>query len=86
KQATNVSIGRGESAFNLKAVVASQCNITRKDTLSALQRAQTNTCKQMISTVACKNINDSLYPLRLTRLCKNNDQLGLKIIASNFGF
>ncbi|RWS08792.1 xylosyltransferase oxt-like protein [Dinothrombium tinctorium] len=47
------------------------CVITRKESISAIQRAVTQRCKQEIANISCLINEDKLYPKYLPRFCQN---------------
>lgn len=48
------------------------CNITSKDALSAIRRAKTRSCKQLIANVSCLMRSNKLYPQILPHMCPIN--------------
>ncbi|KAF5304046.1 hypothetical protein FQA39_LY01831 [Lamprigera yunnana] len=49
-----------------------QCKITTKEAISAIHRAKTQKCKQIISNVTCLINDGMLYPKKLPNYCPNN--------------
>ncbi|ODM98476.1 Xylosyltransferase oxt [Orchesella cincta] len=51
-----------------------ECNITLKDSISAINRAKTQACKDEIANISCVITNDVLYVKRLPRYCSNKGE------------
>ncbi|CAG9771125.1 unnamed protein product [Ceutorhynchus assimilis] len=49
------------------------CLITEKQTLSALNRAKTQKCKQLIANISCLALENQLYPIELQSSCPAKD-------------
>ncbi|XP_030765815.1 xylosyltransferase oxt [Sitophilus oryzae] len=45
------------------------CHITEKQAISALTRAKTQRCKQVIANISCQSLENQLYPLELRSSC-----------------
>ncbi|KAJ8965594.1 hypothetical protein NQ317_016296 [Molorchus minor] len=45
------------------------CSITTKEAVSAINRAKTQKCKQLISNITCLSYADKLYPIELRGSC-----------------
>ncbi|CAL8122666.1 unnamed protein product [Orchesella dallaii] len=52
-----------------------ECNITLKDSISAINRAKTQACKDEIANISCEITNDVLYTKRLPRYCSNKETI-----------
>nr|XP_018673371.1 xylosyltransferase isoform X1 [Ciona intestinalis] len=51
-----------------------KCDITIKDSISALSRATTDRCKQQIADAACKMQDGTLFPKSMPRTCKHESK------------
>lgn len=49
-----------------------ECEITGKEAVSAIHRAKSQKCKQVIANVTCRSLLGTLYPKRLKGDCPNN--------------
>lgn len=49
------------------------CQITEKQALSALNRAKSQRCKQLIANISCLSLDNQLYPSELTSSCPAKD-------------
>ncbi|KAL1517259.1 hypothetical protein ABEB36_001046 [Hypothenemus hampei] len=49
------------------------CQIIEKQALSALNRAKTQACKQLIANVSCMSFENRLYPIKLHSTCPSGD-------------
>lgn len=57
-----------EENFGLSGV----CNVSGREAISAINRATTSYCKQLILNTTCALKNNSLYPVRLPHSCPVN--------------
>ncbi|KAF5269987.1 hypothetical protein FQR65_LT05786 [Abscondita terminalis] len=57
------------------------CKITTKEAISAIHRAKTQRCKQIISNVTCLIAQGLLYPKILPNYCPNEGHLGGKSLG-----
>ncbi|XKL63892.1 hypothetical protein PGB90_006256 [Kerria lacca] len=79
-------------------IQSTMCNITRREPISAINRAKTSYCKQLIVNTTCLLQNNQLYPVHLphscpahglTResdecFCGNDEPLNISIIPNSF--
>ncbi|XP_050427984.1 xylosyltransferase oxt isoform X2 [Adelges cooleyi] len=54
------------------------CNINGREPVSALQRAKTQACKQLIANISCLMKTSPPYPHRLTHQCPSHDLKNIK--------
>lgn len=57
------------------------CKITTKEAISAIHRAKTQRCKQIISNVTCLIADGLLYPKKLPNHCPNDGLIGGKSLG-----
>lgn len=50
-------------------IQSTMCNITRREPISAINRAKTSYCKQLIVNTTCLLQNNQLYPVHLPHSC-----------------
>ncbi|EFA12734.1 xylosyltransferase oxt [Tribolium castaneum] len=58
-----------------------ECEITGKEAVSAIHRAKSQNCKQLIANVTCKSLAGTLYPKRLTGSCPNGGKIAGKALG-----
>lgn len=61
--------GRNRSREGFKLSFTPSCDIQSKEALSAISRAKSQECKQLISNVSCLMQSHSLIPLKIPRFC-----------------
>lgn len=60
-----------QESFGLSVV----CNVSGREAISAINRAKTSYCKQLILNTTCALRNGQLYPVRLPHSCPANGML-----------
>lgn len=67
KKTSNITLAKIEDInFELP------CQITEKQALSALNRAKSQKCKQVIANASCLGVEDQLYPSQLKSSCPSD--------------
>lgn len=73
------------------------CEINTKEAVSAIHRAKTQRCKQIISNITCLSLANKLYPTKLTGSCPSNgfvegkdmgcyrDEKNFRLLSGYFG-
>lgn len=83
KQSNTLSRTNGQSSkLNAKTVasvedlltpqISAVCNISKRESISAINRAKTSFCKQLILNTTCLIRNNQLYPVSLPHSCPVN--------------
>ncbi|XP_050301024.1 xylosyltransferase oxt [Anthonomus grandis grandis] len=85
KKAANISLMLKLEELNIEL----PCQITEKQALSALNRAKSQKCRQIIANISCLNSNGQLYPQEIQSTCPNKNyvkgkQLGCYKDEKNF--
>ncbi|XP_054264373.1 xylosyltransferase oxt-like isoform X2 [Macrosteles quadrilineatus] len=57
------------------------CEITGREAVSAIHRAKTQHCKQLLANITCLNLQGDLYPHQLPHLCPNNGMEAGKLLG-----
>uniref|UniRef100_A0A1B6CJW1 protein xylosyltransferase n=1 Tax=Clastoptera arizonana TaxID=38151 RepID=A0A1B6CJW1_9HEMI len=57
------------------------CEITGKEAVSAIHRAKTQHCKQLLANITCLNLKEELYPSWLPHSCPNKGHEAGKLLG-----